>query len=68
MLFAHKDGRVGHRQLSGDEVNLISDAPHLAFSEQSVGLVFTSWLALRGDVCGSIEPWSGNPARVLRSP
>lgn len=66
MLSAHQDGRVGHRQLFGDKVNLISGALYLGFVKQIVRLVIPIWLALPGDARGSIELWSGNPARVVR--
>jgi len=48
-------------------VNLICDARRLGFIKQFVGLVFSIWLTLPGQARGSIELWSGNPARVVRS-
>ena len=67
MLFAYQDGRVGHRQLFGDEVNMVSGTPYPAYIMQFVELAFTAWLALQGAMSGSSDLWSGSPARVVRS-
>ena len=64
MLSAHQDGRVGHRQLSGDEVKSRVQ-PSIIVVNQTVNPAFNEWLETFAQDSGPVELLSGNAPATL---